>query len=70
MEEPGSKKSEGSGRIMRDRNDMEERGDEEEERTTPVRRGPQRMLWPFSFSPLSSIPSLTTLIPTQHPPPA
>jgi hypothetical protein len=40
MEEPGSKKSEGSGRIMRDRNDKEERGDEEEERTTPVRRGP------------------------------
>jgi hypothetical protein len=46
MEESGSKKGEGSGRMIRGRNDNEERGDEEEEATTPVRRenSPQRML--------------------------
>jgi hypothetical protein len=47
MEESGSKKGEGSGRMIRGRNDNEERGDEEEEEaTTPVRceNGPQRML--------------------------
>jgi hypothetical protein len=60
MEEPGSKKGEGSERVMRGCNDNEERGNEEEEEgtTTPVRRenGPQHSLWPFSFSPLSSTP--------------
>jgi hypothetical protein len=48
MEKSGSKRGEGSGRIVRGRNDNEERGDEEEEEegTTPVRleNGPQRML--------------------------
>jgi hypothetical protein len=59
MEEPWSKRGEGSESTMKGRNDNEERGDEEEEEgTTPVRRenGPQRMLWPFSFNSISSIP--------------
>ena len=73
MEEPGSKKGEGSERVMRGCNDNREREDEEEEEgtTMPVRRenGPQRMLWPCSFCPFPRSP-LTTLNPTQHPPPA
>ena len=51
----GSKKGEGSERVMRGRNENGEREDKEEEEgmTMPVRHenGPQRMLWPCSFCP-------------------